>query len=102
MQIHQEKTVHPIFRAMEFVAYLKDHPGATYQDLGQMHGITRARVCQIISLVTNLPDEMINFLMNSKNQKFQKYFTERRLRPLTKLGDDKQKMDCFNKMKGSI
>jgi hypothetical protein len=71
--------------------------GATYQDLANRYNISKARVCQMVALIKKLPQEIIDFLSDSsKNIEF---FTERRLRPLTHLVSDREKIKKFNEIK---
>ena len=85
-----------------FVEYLKDNPEATYDDLAADAGITKARVCQIVALCKRLPSEITEFLMNTKEPEILKYFSERRLRPLTQLASDEDKITKFYGMMETI
>jgi len=98
-QSYQNKSTpkNPILEAYKYIDFLKDHPGATYQDLANRYNISKARVCQMVALIKKLPQEIIDFLSDSsKNIEF---FTERRLRPLTHLVSDREKIKKFNEIK---
>lgn len=89
----------PIQKAFRLVKCLNDYPNTTYDDLAAEAGVTKARVCQMISLCKRLPAEITEFLMDAHEPEFLKYFTERRLRPLTQLASDDDKIRKFNEMK---
>ena len=81
-----------------FAQYLKDHPGLTYDDLAEVHKVTKARVCQLIALYNRLPSGISDYLLTTNDPEILKYFTERRLRPLTLLKSDKDKFIKFDEM----
>ena len=82
----------------QFVEYLDDNPNATYDDLAADAGVTKARVCQMIALCKRLPTKITEFLMDTHEPEILKYFTERRLRPLTLLASDDDKIKKFDEM----
>lgn len=54
----------------------------------------------MVSLYNRLPVRITDYLMNTDEPKILKYFTERRLRPLTLMtSDDDEKINRFNEMK---
>jgi len=53
----------------------------------------------MIALCKRLPSEITGFLMNTDEPEILKHFTERRLRFLTLLASDKDKIKKFDKMK---
>jgi hypothetical protein len=85
-----------------FFEYLKDNPDATYDDLAADAGITKARVCQMVALCKRLPTEITEFLMDTKEQEVLRYLSERRLRPLTQLASDEDKITKFYGMMEAI
>ena len=52
----------------------------------------------MIALVTKLPGEIIDFLVSKNDPVYLGYFTERRLRPLTLMESDEEKMERFKGM----
>lgn len=90
----------PVRTGFEFVEYLNKNPVATYDDLSVDAGITKARVCQMIALRKRLPPEITDYLINTDEPEILKHFTERRLRPLTLLESDEDKIKKFDEMKG--
>jgi hypothetical protein len=89
----------PVRTGFEFVEYLNKNPNTNYDDLSVDAGITKARVCQMIALYKRLPADITDFLMNIDEPKILKHFTERRLRPLTLLASDDDKIIKFMEIK---
>lgn len=56
-------------------------------------------MCQLIALCKRLPPKITDFLMNTGEPEILKYFTERRLRPLTLLASDVDKIKKFEMIK---
>ena len=98
----QQEPAKAVLTGFRFVEYLKDNPEATYDDLAADAGITKARVCQMVALCKRLPTEITEFLMNTKEPEILKYFSERRLRPLTQLVSDEDKITKFYGMMETI
>lgn len=67
-----------------------------------MFGFSKARISQIIALIKRLPDEIVDYFHMENNFEELKYFTERRLRPLTLMASDEEKIERFNEMKQTI
>jgi hypothetical protein len=62
-------------------------------------GITKGRGCQMVALYKRFPAEVTNFMLNTAEPEILKYFTERRLRPLTLLASDEDKIKKFYEMR---
>jgi hypothetical protein len=92
----------PVRTGFQFVEYLNDNPNATYDDLAAEAGVTKARVCQMIAICKRLPTKITEFLMDTHEPEILKYFTERRLRPLTLLASDDDKIKKFDEMMEEI
>ena len=88
----------PIQVGFQFVQYLKDHPDSTYADLSTISGVSKARVCQMVALYNRLPARITDYLMNTDESEILKNFTERRLRPLTLLASEDEKLKKFDEM----
>ncbi len=70
--------------ALEFQNLLDTGVVNNQADLAKRYGISRARVTQYLNLL-KLPDEIIDFLKaNSGHEPILHFFTERRLRELTR------------------
>jgi transposase len=67
----------------------------TYAQAAEILAVSRERVCQVTSLVTKLPPEIKDFLAGTKDPDILRFFTERRLRPLTMLSDPEAQMAQF-------
>ncbi|MDY6990797.1 MAG: hypothetical protein SWQ30_22370 [Thermodesulfobacteriota bacterium] len=68
----------PIKIGFQFVQYLKDHPDSTYDELADMSGVSKARICQMVALHNRLPAPITDYLINTDDPEILKYFTERR------------------------
>jgi len=98
----KRKLTNPVRTGFEFVEYLNKNPNATYDDLSVDAGITKARVCQMIALYKRLPAEITDFLMNVDESKILKHFTERKLRPLTLMATNEDKIRKFTEIRESL
>jgi hypothetical protein len=92
----------PIKVGFQFVQYLKDHPDSTYDELADMSGVSKARICQMVALHNRPPAPITDYLMNVDEPEILKHFTERKLRPLTLLASDDDKLRKFDKLKEAI
>ena len=95
----EQEPTNAVLTGFRFVEFLNDNPQATYDDLAADTAITKARVCQMIALCKRLPSEIIDYLMDIDEPEILNYFTERRLRPLTLMATDDEKINRFNEMK---
>ena len=98
----EKEDPNPIKLGFQFVQYLKDHPDSTYDELAGMSGVSKARICQLVFLHNRLPAPITDYLMNNDEPEVLKYFTERKLRPLTLLTSDDDKLRKFDKLKEAI
>jgi len=98
----QKEYSNPIKVGLKFVQYLKDHPDSTYDDLSKIYGVCKARVCQMVALYNRLPSRITEYLMNIDEPEILKHFTERRLRPLTLLASDDDKIRKFDEMRNAL
>jgi len=85
----------PIAKGLRFLQVFEQQEVTTYADAASVLGVSRQRVYQLTSLVRKLPDQVKTILLETDDPATQGYFTERRLRPLTKLGSDEKKVAAF-------
>ncbi len=77
----------PLDRARACAAYLSQVPGATYSDAARQFGVSRARISQLLALLS-LPSDVIGFIDTAcQDPEGRRFFTEKRLRPLATLHD---------------
>jgi hypothetical protein len=57
---------------------------------------------EMVALHKRLPAPITDYLMNNDEPEVLKYFTERRLRPLTLLATDDEKLRKFEEMKEAM
>jgi hypothetical protein len=55
----------------------------------------------MISLVKKLPSEILDLFMDNKNSEKLLHITERKLRPITFLKTDREKIEAFNDLRRS-
>lgn len=88
---------HPLMLAYRFKERLDRGVVNSKAELARRMGLSRTRVTQALNLL-KLPRPIIQFLANCQDPAILGYFTERRLRPLTKLANDAEKTDGFGSM----
>ena len=97
--LSRTKKKNPILEGYKYLNYLEEFPDSTYRDVAEKFNISRARVSQMIALVKKLPQEITDYLTSKDEPANLCYFTERKLRPLTLMGSDEEKIERFRKMK---
>jgi biotin operon repressor len=76
--------------ARRYQEYLERKDVNTKAEIAEIFGVSRARVTQHLNLL-KLTKQIIKFLYkNKENSEVRKYFTERRLRPLTWIDKKEQ------------
>ena len=68
----------------------------------QFLGVSRERVYQLTSLVTNLPPEIRDFLAGAQDPAVLRFLAERRLRPLTMIPDGETQMAQFAELLATV
>lgn len=92
---HQKSYVNPITLALRYQALLKKHDN--YSELAKSLKVSRVRVFQVLNLL-NLNDKIKNYLLSVEDPKLC-LFTERRLRPLTRIKDPDEQVKLFEDMR---
>jgi len=88
----------PIMEAQSYLDCLESNPDFSYKDVAEKFKISKARVSQMISLLTKLPYEIIDCLKNENIPESPPLFAERKLRPLSLMKTDNEKIGAFNGM----
>ncbi|MGA1867710.1 MAG: hypothetical protein ACMUJM_04090 [bacterium] len=96
--LNQAIRKNPIIEGYKYFECLQESPDSTYSAVAEKFNISKARVCQMIALVIRLPREIIDFIVDKNDPQFLSHFTERKLRPLTLLEFDEEKVDRFKEM----
>jgi hypothetical protein len=91
------KRDNPILKGLRWLRVFEDESVRTYAQAAEIIGVSRERVYQLTSLVTRLAPEIKDFLAGTKDPDLLRFFTERRLRPLTMLSDAEAQMAQFAK-----
>ena len=92
------KRENPILQGLRFLRVFEQESVRTCAEAAEILRVSCQRFCQLTSLVSRLPQEIKDFLVENEDPAVLRHFTERRLRPLTRLATDKQKLDRFWRM----
>lgn len=90
---------HPLQIAKKFQNQL-DAGSVNKAELARKHGMSRARVTQIMNLLkieSKIKEEILNM-----SQPEQRYFTERKLRKIARLSSPKKQLQAFDRLKSGI
>jgi hypothetical protein len=87
--------VSPVALALAFQQMLKDGEVNNQSELARKTGLTRARVTQILNLL-KLPDSVLQNLCSLSDPKKISFFSERRLRSITRLPRTKEQIKAFS------
>ena len=87
----------PIKEGEKYLDCLNSNPDFNYRDVAEKFRVSKTRVSQMIALVRKLPKEILDYF-NIENKSKISCFTERKLRPLTLLITDEEKINQFSKM----
>jgi hypothetical protein len=88
----------PVVVGLEYLNLYKSGQYPTYETLARKYNVTRARICQMINMVKKLPKEISDLFLDRRNSYKLRHITERKLRILTTLKCDKEKMAAFKKL----
>ena len=91
----------PLLEARRYKNLMNDPFIDSQADRARELGITRARVSQIMKLLTLAP-EIQEELLEIGDQKAIHYFSERRLRPLLKYNSCKEQLQIFRNLKKEL
>ena len=94
----EQEPSNAVLTGLRFVEYLNDNPNTTYDVLATEAGVSKAWVCQMIALWKRLPSEITDYLLDTDDPERLEFFTERRLRPLTLMATDDDKITRFKEM----
>ncbi len=92
----QEAAENPIHLALRWAHEMKTDPGLLMSQVAEREELSRARITQNMSLL-KLNKDIRDYLSNLTCGKKTRFFSERRLRPLTRLHQSEQSR-IFNEM----
>ena len=90
------KRDNPILKGLRWIRVFEDESVRTYAQAAEIIGVSRERVYQLTSLVTKLPPRIKDFLAGTDDPAVARFFTKRRLRPLTMIADGEAQMAWFS------
>ncbi|MHC4216285.1 MAG: hypothetical protein ACYSWP_23280 [Planctomycetota bacterium] len=94
----RREPVNPVSLALVFRMMLDEGAVNSQSQLAQQVGLTRARVTQLLNLL-KLPLDIIAELSAAQNRNQAAFYTERRLRPITKLASSREQLNAFQKLR---
>lgn len=89
-------------KGLQWLRLFENESIRTYAQAAEIVGVSRIRMFQLVSLITRLPREITDFLAANKDPVIRAHFSERRLRPLTLLESDEQKIKRFRAMLAKV
>lgn len=89
---------HPISLALEWKKMLDADPALNRAGLAKKHGISRARISQLMSLLT-LPAQIQTTLRSLSTPTERRFFSERRLRPILLSPSGSEQTRGFNRLR---
>jgi transcriptional regulator with XRE-family HTH domain len=85
-------------KAEKYAEMIKKSEVKSQAELARKSGVNRARITQIMNVLKLAPE--IQDYLKSLDEPFQiQYFTEKRLRPITKIKDDQEQIRKFDELK---
>ena len=96
--IYKRNKANPIKEAKRFKTFIDARKKPPYDYIAFTFGVSKARISQMLSLLKNLPPEIISFIENQSNPNFLCFFTERKLRELTKMSTNLEKINAFQEL----
>jgi hypothetical protein len=92
------KRENPILIGLRYLKAFEQESVTSYAKAAQVLGVSRIRVYQLTSLVTKLSPQIKDILAGTEDPVLLRFFTERRLRPLTMLSDAEVQMAQFGEL----
>ena len=77
----------PIKIALEYEKYYKSLPEPSMAKTGEHFGVSRVRICQALNLL-KLDKQIVDYVENITEPKENNYWTERRLRNLSRFNEN--------------
>ena len=91
----------PVALALAFQQMMEDGEVNNQSDIAQKTGLTRARVTQVLNLL-KLPDSVIQELGAFCDEAQIAFYTERRLRPITRIKNTREQINAFRRLRAQI
>ena len=82
--------------AVQVREYMVENPQRTQTTAGNHFGVTRARVSQLMTIATNLPDDFISIMKTTEDQSLLKRFSGKSLLRIAALSTPEQREAHIN------
>jgi hypothetical protein len=96
-----KKVVHPIQQALKWQKMLNADASLTQSQLAKTEGVSRARICQVMRLLS-LPKEVQTVLLKLKTPTDIRPFSERRMRDIALLPDRESQLKAFQDLRQKL
>ena len=93
--------MHPLRQAIKWQAMLDKDASLTQSQLAEKQGVSRARVCQVMRLLS-LPKEVQAELLKLKNAADIRLLSERRIRDIALLPDEQSQLKAFTELRQKL
>jgi hypothetical protein len=97
-----QKRENPILVAERFQAQLRLPSFSTYAQVADYFGVGRVMVAYHIALLVRLPADFVDWLRGCEDPTVLRHFTERRLRPLTRVRSQDEQVAILERMKKRV
>ena len=94
----RRKVVHPLRQALKWQGMLNIDASLSQSQLAVRQGVSRARVCQVMRLLS-LPKKIQSELLKLKNAADIRFFSERRMRDIALLPDQQSQLKAFTELR---
>lgn len=93
--------MYAFLRAKQYEKLLKHKKVKNKTELAQKEKTSKARITQILNLLKLAP-EIQEYLKNLTDEKQLRFFTEKRLRPITQIKDHEAQLRKFTGLKSQV
>ena len=83
--LNERELINPIHVARRFERQYRTPGSDSYAAVAEYFGVSRPTVCYYLSLLHRLPTDFVQWLESRFDRPALGYFTERRLRPITRI-----------------
>ena len=97
-EVPKRVPVNPIRVARMYLCERDGDQPKTYEEIARKFGVSKAEVCYHIGLVNRLPADFVHWLEQCEEPEALRVFTERRLRPITRMENQAEQLVCLGQL----